>query len=208
MTVTGAFALFMLMCGMAALPSSSVALVVTRSALFGVGSGLAVAAGIVVGDLVFMTLAVLGMAALANQMGVLFAALQYLAAAYLIWLGIRLVRGGRGGFSFDAAAPTGGARHILASFGAGLLLTLGDIKAIFFYASLLPAFVDLSTVSWSEILAISAITVVAVGLVKSLYAICARRIAVASKGWALGACGRRLAGGFVISAGGYLLLRH
>jgi len=46
---------------LAAMPSTSVALVVTRSATLGVGNGFSVAAGIVLGDLVFVMLAILGL---------------------------------------------------------------------------------------------------------------------------------------------------
>ena len=68
------------------------ALVVARSSTAGFANGSAVAAGIVVGDLVFVCLAVSGMTALAEVMGSSFLVLRYLAGAYLIWFGIGLMR--------------------------------------------------------------------------------------------------------------------
>ena len=56
--------LFTIMIVLAAVPSCSVALVVTRAATLGIRDGAAVAAGIVVGDLTFAALAILGMSAL------------------------------------------------------------------------------------------------------------------------------------------------
>src|SRR5690554_6318689 len=85
-------ALFAAMVTLALVPSTSVALVVARSSSAGFSNGSAVAAGIVVGDLVFVFLAVFGMAVLAEVMGSFFLILRYLAGAYLIWFGISLMR--------------------------------------------------------------------------------------------------------------------
>ncbi|MEP5769835.1 LysE family translocator, partial [Nisaea sp.] len=153
MSVADTLTLFFVLAAMAALPSSSVALVVARSALYGVRHGLTVAAGIVTGDLVFMTMAILSMAALASQLGALFALIKYAAALYLIWFGVRLIRAQRAKAPLEKRAPEPGSRRdgLAASFAAGLLLTLGDIKAIFFYASLLPTFVDLGAMSGADV---------------------------------------------------------
>lgn len=51
MSIIEIITLFGMMIALAALPSASVALVVTRSATFGVASGVAVTAGIILGDL-------------------------------------------------------------------------------------------------------------------------------------------------------------
>ena len=148
MTLTGCITMFLVLAGMAALPSSSVALVVARSALSGVRHGLAVAAGIVAGDLIFMAMAILSMAALASQLGTLFALIKYAAALYLIWFGAGLIRSQFAKPVPEEPAPISKAARggLPTSFAAGLLLTLGDIKAIFFYASLLPTFTDLGPV--------------------------------------------------------------
>jgi threonine/homoserine/homoserine lactone efflux protein len=58
----------------------------------------------------------------------------------------------------------------LSSFTSGLLLTLGDQKAILFYLGFFPAFVDLDTVTLADVLLICLITLVTVGGVKLLYA--------------------------------------
>jgi threonine/homoserine/homoserine lactone efflux protein len=58
---------------------------------------------------------------------------------------------------------------------AGLLVTLGDTKAIFFYLGLFPAFLDLSTISLSDTGIIIVIAVVAVGGPKLVYAYAADR---------------------------------
>lgn len=213
MTFTAAISLFLVMCALAALPSSSVALVVARSAIHDVKNGLAASAGIVAGDLIFMTMAILSMTALASQMGTFFVVIKYLAAAYLIWFGIGLIRSQIGKQpagepeTIASAKPASGRGTLAASFGAGLLLTLGDVKAIFFYASLLPTFLDLASLTATDIAIVSAITIVAVGMVKAIYAVAANRVTAASKGFAYEREAKLATGGFFISVGGFLALK-
>ena len=83
-TIADALALFLIMGLLAAIPSSSVLLVVTQSTALGLRNGVATAAGVVAGDLLLMAIAILGMTALAQQMGAFFVVVKYLAAGYLI----------------------------------------------------------------------------------------------------------------------------
>ena len=209
MTLLGSITLFLLMAAMAALPSSSVALTVARSAMFGVPHGIAVALGIVVGDLIFIAMAILGMTALAETMGALFVVIKYAAAAYLIWFGLTLVQSQFGRNSPQTTLESGEQPkgNILASFGSGLLLTLGDVKAILFYASLLPTFVDLAALSASQIFTIALITIVSVGGVKIVYAIIANTIADRTSGFIYERQAKIVAGGLLMTAGGYLALK-
>lgn len=170
--------LFAVMTALALVPSTSVALVVARSSTAGFLNGGAVAAGIVVGDLIFVCLAVLGMAALAEAMGSVFLMLRYLAGAYLIWFGISLIRSKP---ASKLEPPGQSVSTLSASFLSGLVLALGDVKAILFYASLFPAFVDLATITASEVAIIVVLTVVAVGGVKLGYAYLATKIVSSAK---------------------------
>jgi len=200
--------LFLAMGGLAALPSSSVLLVVTHSTVHGVRNGLATAAGVVGGDLLFMVIAILGMTALAAQMGAFFVAVKYVAAAYLIWFGIGLLRSGSSGRrGREGSAGRDFSGSLVASFASGFLLTLGDIKAIFFYASLLPTFVDLESLRATDILIISGVTVVGVGGVKCAYALGAERVARKADGFAHAGALKRGTGGLMVGLGGYLLVR-
>lgn len=92
-----------------------------------------------VGDLSFVSLAIFGMAALADALGDLFLGIRLLAGGYLIWQGVQLIRQS----SIAKQAASHRARNFACSFFAGLTLTPADIKALFFYASLSPLFVDL-----------------------------------------------------------------
>ncbi|KJS09437.1 MAG: hypothetical protein VR73_02325 [Gammaproteobacteria bacterium BRH_c0] len=200
MTVYNALLLFLLMGCLAAVPSSSVALVVIRSATLNIRNGIAASCGIVTGDLIFTLMAILGLSALADSMGAFFAIIRYLAAGYLIWFGIGLIKNTTESRLQHSLTPGGGTA---ASFIAGLTLTMGDIKAILFYASLFPAFVDIAALSWTDVTMIVVITVTAVGGVKTLYALCARKLLRFSGPIATRA--KPLAGVAMIATGGYLL---
>ncbi len=190
---------------LAAIPSASVALVVARSATLGIANGLAVAGGIVLGDLVFIALALLGLSVLAEVMGSLFMIVKIIGGLYLIWLGYSM-------FSKNGAAKikiyrTNNNLSLVASFMAGFFLTLGDIKAIIFYASLLPVFIDLSTVQSSDILALIFITIFSVGGVKAIYAIFSNKVAAYAQKTDMEAAARKTVGGLMVGAGGYLIVK-
>jgi threonine/homoserine/homoserine lactone efflux protein len=214
--------LFIIMVVLAALPSTSVALVIARSATHGFADGAAVSLGIVCGDLVFILLTLTGLAALAEITGSLFLLVKYIAAVYLIWLGVSLLRTGHQRTSAlrpaqltlapvgsdRTASGTGGS--MLTSYLAGLLLTLADIKAIFFYLSLLPTFVDPDALNMRDFATICLLTIVSVGGVKLVYAFTAASLVQRTSQQTSGRLSkplRYMAGGSVLAAGCYLLVK-
>ncbi|NJM63549.1 MAG: LysE family transporter, partial [Oscillatoriales cyanobacterium RU_3_3] len=78
MTLSSIGALFCAMTVLAAIPSISVLAVSTRSAAFGFIHGVFTTLGIVVGDIIFILIAILGLSLLAQKMGSLFFAIKYL----------------------------------------------------------------------------------------------------------------------------------
>ncbi|MDZ7749247.1 MAG: LysE family transporter [Halofilum sp. (in: g-proteobacteria)] len=158
-TLASAAALGLAMALLAALPSTSVLTVAARATASGFAHGAAAAAGVVVGDLLFVLAAFLGLQLLAQALGELFVVVQYAAAALLVWLGAALWR--------PRGAPRAGAgghdASHRSSFLAGLLVTLGDQKAILFYLGFLPAFVDLAHATPADAVVVGVIVVGAVG---------------------------------------------
>ncbi len=212
MTVISILSLTLVMLALAAVPSASVVLVVTRSATLGFRHGAAVAAGIVIGDLGFVTLAILGMGFLAETMGAFFAVFRLVGGAYLVWLGIGLWRARGDAVAApvpETAAETVDSRgsSLGVSLLSGLCLTLGDVKAILFYASLFPAFVDLGRLTPGRVAVIAGVTILAVGGVKLLYALSARRIADRIRSRRAPRGTRVVAGGVLVGAGGYLIAK-
>lgn len=204
MGIFKALALIAVMIPLAALPSSSVALVVARSVSSGRINGAFAALGIVAGDLVFVAMALLGMAVLAEQLGALFAVLKYVGGAYLIYLGINLL-GSRPSLSVNRDKPSH--KTLFADFLAGFVLTLGDIKTIFFYASLFPALIDVEQVGLREVLIIVAVTSLAVGGVKLVYVAFASQIAGQLRNKVSSAVPRNLGGVLMIGCGSALIAK-
>lgn len=197
-------ALFIIMIMLAAMPSTSVALVVARSATMNLANGVAVSMGIVLGDLIFVVLAILGLTALSELMGGFFLAVKVAAGMYLIWFGINLIRSRTKNLTCKYSSTGGG---LPASFLAGLFVTLGDIKAIIFYASLFPAFVDISALTLLDIAIILFITVATVGGVKLAYAFAATKVMTMGKKLGAENKTRLASGALMVGTGTYLIAR-
>lgn len=203
MTLTQMMILFSSMLILAALPSASVALVVSRSASHGVRQGMMVALGIVSADLLFAGLAIVGMSALAHWLGELFTLIRLIAACYLIWLGWQLLRPTRREQPSSVRKSVWGSSYL-----SGLLLTLADVKAIVFYASLFPSVVDIQVFTAVDFICLFFLTLFAVGGVKLLYAWLGSSLAVRLGGKRLGLVWQRITGGLMVGGGLYLLVRQ
>jgi threonine/homoserine/homoserine lactone efflux protein len=171
MTFSSIVALFSAMLVLASLPSVSVLAVTTRSATSGFIHGVFTTIGIVLGDIIFIIIAIWGLSFLAETMGSLFVLIKYLGGAYLILLGIGLCRSKSKDVQTEEVIET----SLLSSFLTGLFITVGDQKATLFYLGFFPAFLDLSKISYLDTGIIIAITTVAVGGVKLGYAFMADR---------------------------------
>lgn len=163
-------ALFGAMFVLAIIPSPSVMAVIARSVASGFTQGLATVVGIVIGDFIFIVAAIYGLSTIA-AMDSLFILVKYCGCAYLIWLGIKLCRSQSRTIEIKGLQES----SWLSNFLSGLLITLGDQKAILFYLSFFPAFLDMANVSLLDLGIVMAVSTVAVGGVKLGYAYLADR---------------------------------
>ena len=118
-----------------ALPGPGTFALLTSTGKGGLRAGAAVTLGVIVGDQVLMWLAVAGVAALLSAHPALFKGVQYLGAAYLAWIGLRLVFAKPGSASPITIKP----RHYLRQ---AFVITLLNPKAIVFYMAFFPLFID------------------------------------------------------------------
>ena len=118
-----------------AIPGPGNLALVTSTSKGGIPGGLAATLGVIVGDQVLMWSAVAGVAALLLAYPEAFAAVQWLGAGYLGWLGIRML------LAKPGAAPVLNIKpgHYLRQ---ALMITLLNPKAILFYMAFFPLFVD------------------------------------------------------------------
>jgi len=164
-------ALFGTMLVLAVVPGPSDVMIIARSATSGFLHGALMTLGIIVADLVFILIAVLSLAAAADVVGPVFTWVRYLSAAYLLWLGVGLMRAPATTATDVPLAPASPGGSLFAGFS----VTFGDPKAILFYLGLFPAFVDLPTITVTDTVLIMLIATGVVGGVKLGYAWAADR---------------------------------
>ena len=124
------------------LPGPNSMFVLSEAARHGAGRGYAAAFGVFVGDAVLMGLTFLGAASLLQGNPVVFSVVKYLGAAYLAWIGLKLVRAGltalrRPGSTATDVADQGAAvpPRRGSSFTTALILSLLNPKAILFFVA-------------------------------------------------------------------------
>lgn len=118
-------------------PGQDMMLVMSRSIAQGCAAGLVTAAGVSVGLVGHTVLATLGLGAILRTSEWLFVALKFAGAAYLIYLGIQMLRTKTHGLAFSAAAP----RPLWRLFLDGALSNIANPKIAIFYFAFLPQFV-------------------------------------------------------------------
>lgn len=106
----------------------------------GIKNGYKAAMGIFTGDAILVFLSWIGVAAAIQASPVLYAAVRYLGAVYLIWLGARILYSSFWGKQQSAE----GVVHITTEkvFRKSLILSLTNPKAILFYVSFFVQFID------------------------------------------------------------------
>lgn len=118
-----------------ALPGPGTFALLNATAKGGFRAGAAATFGVIGGDQVLMWLAAIGVAAVLQANEALFKGLQYAGAAYLAWIGLKLV------FAKAGAAPPVSLRSGHFSRQA-FFITLMNPKAIVFYMAFFPLFID------------------------------------------------------------------
>lgn len=113
------------------------------------------ALGVVVGDVAWPLLAILGVNWVLSVYGGFLEALRWVAAAMFVTMGVMLGRHAGASISTDSRLTRPG---MWAGFMAGLAVILGNPKAILFYMGMLPGFFDLSALGGFDIAAICAVS--------------------------------------------------
>ncbi len=179
-----------------ALPGPGTFALLTSTAKGGLRAGAAATLGVIVGDQVLLWLAVAGVAALLAANPLIFQGVQYLGAAYLTWIGLKLILARPGSAPPIRIEPRQYARQ-------ALLITLLNPKAIVFYMAFFPLFIDpvqhRGAVTFMAMAATIAVITAAYGLT-----LCAFANAITAQVRAhrkLGQALERLAGVFLVAFG-------
>jgi threonine/homoserine/homoserine lactone efflux protein len=180
MTLTNLLVFALALCVAAGSPGPSIAALVARVLTNGLRDVLPFLAAMWLGEALWLSCAVAGLAVVARTLGVVFLAIKLIGVAYLLFLAWRMW-----------FAPTEVSRGELPSgqsawrmFGAGLTVTLGNPKIMVFYLALLPTIVDLDRIrgaAWLELTAVTLVVLMTVDLAWALLAVRARRLLTSRK---------------------------
>lgn len=155
----------------AAIPGPGVAGLVGQSLGAGFKASLFFLAGIALGDVVYLTIAVAGLAALVKVFSGTLLLLKLAGGAYLLYLAYKFWTSKAGLTRMDQI-PT---QSKTKTFFAGFSVTLGNPKTIIFYMSLLPTVVDLTQVGPGQWLVLSMATIAVLFATLTPYALLAAR---------------------------------
>ncbi len=145
----------------AAIPGPGIAACVGKALGSGFRPATYFATGLVLGDLFYLTLAVLGLAAVAAAFSGIFVVIKVAGAIYLVYLAWSFWRAGIDPDKVEARRGNG----FWTSLFGGFAVTLGNPKTIIFYMALLPTVVKLDEVNLERYLWLALATIVVLYLV-------------------------------------------
>jgi homoserine/homoserine lactone efflux protein len=118
-------------------PGPTVTVIIANSLAHGARAGLLNVAGTQLGLALMMAILVVGLSSVIAAMGWLFDWLRFIGAAYLVWLGWKLLRAPDAiAEAGSAPTPTGG------FFLQGFLVLMANPKALLWFGAFIPQFVD------------------------------------------------------------------
>lgn len=178
-------------------PGPSQLLMLSNSGAHGLRRSLSTAAGDLSANSLQMLAAGLGLAATIAASGAALAIIKWAGVAYLIWLGIRMIRRAK------PNDPKVGDTKRNVSLGnlwmQGFITSAANPKAVVFFAALFPQFISADHAFWPQFLILSATYIIMDGLFLSAYGAGAGWIAARFKG-AAKVWIERIGGSFMIVA--------
>ena len=115
------------------------------------------ALGVVVGDVMWSVLAILGVSWIVSQYAGFLDLMRYVASVTFLFMGYMVIRNADKTIASDSRLTRPG---VIAGFVAGLAVIIGNPKAILFYMGMLPGFFDLSQLTVADIVAIGALSAI------------------------------------------------
>jgi threonine/homoserine/homoserine lactone efflux protein len=154
-------------------PGPSVLYIVTRSMDQGRAAGLVSVLGIHTGSIAHVAAAAFGLSAILASSALSYGIVKYVGAAYLIWLGIRALRGA----SEDRPNVTGREHSLARIYAQGVVVNVLNPKTALFFLAFLPQFVDVSRGSVPLQIVLLGVTFILLGFVSDgSYALVSARV--------------------------------
>ncbi|HYM35771.1 MAG TPA: LysE family translocator [Steroidobacteraceae bacterium] len=133
------------------IPGPGTIAILNATARNGIRAGMATVFGTLLGDFIFMTAAVLGLAAVMKANPLLFNVLQWFGAAYLCWMGLQLLRAQVSGVNYENEPRKSPWIYLR----QGVAVSLTNPKVILFFVAFFPLFLraDSSTLTLAAMMA-------------------------------------------------------
>ena len=128
-------------------------------------------AGIALGDVTYLTVAVIGLAAIAKTFASAFIVIKVLGGAYLLYLAYMFWTSDAGLTKVQRAKE----KSATGSFVEGYFVTLGNPKTIVFYLALLPTVMDLNNVHFAQWAVLAVLTILIIFAALAPYAVLAAK---------------------------------
>ena len=186
---------------LALLPGPVVTLIIANGLRHGTRAALINVAGAQTGLAIVIGIVAVGLTSLMATMGYWFDWVRFAGAAYLIWLGIKLIRAPVAGVKADAPPPPPRGGFFL----QGFVVLLSNPKVLVFFGAFIPQFLDMSRDHVSQVALLGVTFMITGAITDSIYAVLAgraraffseRRTRLLS----------RVSGGFMIGGGVWLAL--
>jgi threonine/homoserine/homoserine lactone efflux protein len=130
----------------AAIPGPGMTAIVARALGSGFRETFFMGLGLVLGDLIYLTAVILGLAFVAQTFTAAFMVIKILGALYLVYIAYKLWTAGLLPQEIQAKKSA----NMGLSFLSGLLVTLGNPKTMLFYVALVPTLIDLRAIGLNE----------------------------------------------------------
>ena len=129
---------------LSATPGPSMLYVLSRSVGQSRGAGLASAVGLCLGGLVLAVATAFGLAQVFERSDWLITALRYAGSAYLVWLGIDMIRGAKEAAKVTYEVEAVERRSLSSIVWQGVIVEMLNPKTVLFFSLFLPPFIAVS----------------------------------------------------------------
>jgi threonine/homoserine/homoserine lactone efflux protein len=157
---------------LALLPGPIVTLLIANGLRHGTRAALTNILGVQAALLIVIGILAVGLTTLMATMGYWFDWVRFAGAAYLVWLGVKLIRFPVEGI--DAGAPPPPPRG--GFFLPGFVVALSNPKLLVFFGAFIPQFMDMNQDHLSQVLILGVTFMVLAGLTDAIYALLAGRV--------------------------------
>ena len=186
---------------LALIPGPVVTLVIGNGLRYGTRAALTNILGVQVGLTIVIGIVAVGLTSLMATMGYWFDWVRFAGAAYLVWLGYKLIRSPVEGVNVDEPPPPPRGGFFL----QGFLVLLSNPKVLVFFGAFIPQFMDMNQDHISQVALLGFTFMITGAITDSIYAIVAgraRKFFSARRTRLLS----RISGGFMVGGGIWLAL--